>query len=567
MYCRLHALMFVMLVAPVLAVGQEPSPRFDAFKAPSLTALTEPKSRSGFSIPPVAEWSWYDGEPGCELGPIGLRVDKAVRDLMRTPRKDDRLPSPALLTTTRNAVGPMLMDSEAIFKAAARLIETADREIDLISFKMEPDAPPYVELARALDRRLRSPRPIARPFRIRIYADNLTGALIAGTARSTAQSLLEPWLELFRAHWLDPKDVRLEVYVHGHGGVFYHQGARYSVHDKFLVVDGTYLHIGGANPQHKNNYVHPERDTAIVMKGDVARSALSAFDALWSRADFSCGVELARGAYRPRCTDRSVPFAVEHDPAVSTPDLAAAGVSARACVPAILLSKGKKGFQNIAGGANPWARGMLAAVSAAEQRIDLASPNLNAPPLLGAIVDAATARNVRLQMLLPFERNESQVNGLGGHGSNERALQVLQSCAIVARARSHDDFQRFSSNVQAAWWVAEGERDRFTGDGPGCFHTKFAAFDNRVVIVGSGNLDDQSFYHSTETSVLIDDAAVTRAVSAFMFEPEWRRAVPFSVAFLRPAIGPAPPDYRAPGLDTLLSDAKGMCSGLGSSGR
>src|SRR5262245_35571555 len=123
---RMHLLALVTLMAPVAVMGQGAAPLIDTYKAPSLSALTETKTPGGFSLPAIKDWSRYRGAPDGELGPIGQRVDQVVRDLMRKPGDRDRLPSPALLTTTRNAVGPMLMDSEAIFKAAGRLIESAD---------------------------------------------------------------------------------------------------------------------------------------------------------------------------------------------------------------------------------------------------------------------------------------------------------------------------------------------------------------------------------------------------------------------------------------------------------
>jgi phosphatidylserine/phosphatidylglycerophosphate/cardiolipin synthase-like enzyme len=296
------------------------------------------------------------------------------------------------------------------------------------------------------------------------------------------------------------------------------------------------------------------------VKGEIASAALAAFDALWSRGDFTCTIEAGGSDYRIRCDDRSVPAAADHHPAVARPRWDEAGLAPDACVPMTLLSKGKRGYFNVAGYANPWAKGILAAVSASVRTIDLTSPNFNAPPLQGALVEAVAKRDVRVRLLLPDERNENQVNGLGGFGSNAQAVRVLRACAIVARARSEQEYRRLTRNVQAGWWVAEGARSRFLGDGPGCDHTKFASFDGQALVVGSANLDDQSFYHSTETSILVDDAVVTRAVSGFVFEPEWRRSERFSLA-TRPPGGPFMPPDSWP--DLPGSDARSLCSGLG----
>jgi len=470
-----------------------------------------------------------------------------------------RVTSDRRITTHRNAFGPTLMDAKAIFEAAGRLIEAADAEVDLMSFAMEPDAEPYLALVRAFERRIVSGRPFAQPFRLRIYADQLSPLFKGAVARPTARALLQPWLAVFRKHHLDPRAIPIEVYVHAHGPMLYHHGARYAVHDKLVIVDGRYVHIGGANPQAKNNFDHPERDTAVVMKGEIAGAVLEAFDGLWSQADFSCGILEAGGEYRSLCTDRQTPFVVEHHATVASPDFNAVGLSERACLPMTILSKGKQGYSNLEGYSNAWAKGLLAAVAASERHIALTSPNMNTPPLQAALVEAVTERDVRVNVLLPYARNDEQVNFLGGQGSNAHSVNVIRACGLNARSRSAAQFQQFRSRVQVAWWVAEGQTTRFSGDGPGCYHIKFASFDDRALMVGSGNLDDQSFYHSTETSILVDSDVVTRAVTAFVFLPEWNRAERVD---LWARWAHERPEGRTFLLEVLEPGAFGLCSGL-----
>jgi phosphatidylserine/phosphatidylglycerophosphate/cardiolipin synthase-like enzyme len=541
--------------------AREPRTRdlLDLYKAPSRGTDPAAAAPAGVFVPPVADWRWYEGEAGCELSPIARQVDRVVRATMVKNPAISRLSTDRFLTTRRNAFGPTLMDGKAIFEAAGRLIEVADAEVDLMSFAIEPDAEPYLALVRAFERRLLSGRPLARPFRIRIYADHLSPLYKGAVARPRAKALLEPWLAIYRKHRLDPRAMPIEVYVHAHGPMFYHHGARYSVHDKLFIVDGRYVHIGGANPQAKNNFDHPERDTAAVMKGEIARAALDAFDGLWAESDFSCGIQETGGQYRSSCTNRRTPFAVEHDAAVVSPDLDAIGVSGRACLPMTILSKGKRGYSNFEGYTNPWAKGLLAAVASAERHVALTSPNMNAPPLQAALVEAIATRDVRVNLLLPYARNEDQVNFFGGLGSNTQSVNVIRACGVDARARSAAEFEQFRSRVEVAWWVAEGHTTRFSGDGAGCYHIKFASFDDRALIVGSGNLDDQSFYHSTETSILVDSEVVTRAVTEFVFLPEWRRAerVALWTRWTR-----AQPDGRQFPLEVMEPGAFGLCAGL-----
>ena len=546
-------------VAVVWALPQQAG-TLELYRAQSLSSPGPSSHTNGnstdFAMPPVSAWHWYAGEANCAPSPMAAKVDQVAREITRAEGDRARVLDESKLTTRRNAFGPTLLDSEAIFTAAARLIETAEHEIDLVSFAMEPDAQPYLELVRAFERRL-STRTVASPLRLRIYADHLSTMFLGGRARPKARGLLEPWLRVYREHKLDPQRFPIEIYIQAHGAFLYNHGARYSVHDKLVIVDGRYLHIGGANPQKKNNYGHPERDSAVVVKGEVAGSALAAFDALWSRSDFSCTIERRGDDYRSACHNRSTPFTVDHDAAVARPDLSAAGVAADACLPMTVLSKQRTGYRNVGGASNPWAKGLLAAVSSSAREISLSSPNMNTPQLQRALVQAMAERDVRVNLLLPFERNEPQVNSIGGFGSNERSMAVLRACALVAKDRSARDYQRLTTNFQGAWWVAEGQTERFSGDGPGCFHTKFASFDDQAVIVGSGNLDDQSFYHSSETSLFIDSPVVTRAVRQFLFEPDWRRAKRFDLSM--PLLGPGTAK-RDNAADRLLSDPVSLCS-------
>ena len=80
------------------------------------------------------------------------------------------------------------------------------------------------------------------------------------------------------------------------------------------------------------------------------------------------------------------------------------------------------------------------------------------------------------------------------------------------------------------------------------------------LIVEVGRSDDQSFYHSSETSILIDNAVVTRAVSRFVFEPEWLRSERFNLFTRTRGEAVAATTY---GPEVPGTDARSVCSGLG----
>ncbi len=71
----------------------------------------------------------------------------------------------------------------------------------------------------------------------------------------------------------------------------------------------------------------------------------------------------------------------------------------------------------------------------------------------------------------------------------------------------------------------EGGLDPEAGvNGPS--HIKYSSYDGQLAIVGSANLDNQSFSRSREVNVVIDDPATVAAWDARLFGAEHAGAVP-----------------------------------------
>ena len=71
-------------------------------------------------------------------------------------------------------------------------------------------------------------------------------------------------------------------------------------------------------------------------------------------------------------------------------------------------------------------------------------------------------------------------------------------------------------------WYAREASVAIDGNGPGASHAKWASADGRAMILGSQNLDTQSWHESREVNVLVDDASATTAFDG-MFAREWDR--------------------------------------------
>jgi phosphatidylserine/phosphatidylglycerophosphate/cardiolipin synthase-like enzyme len=71
----------------------------------------------------------------------------------------------------------------------------------------------------------------------------------------------------------------------------------------------------------------------------------------------------------------------------------------------------------------------------------------------------------------------------------------------------------------------EGNLDQDEGvNGPS--HVKYLSVDGQLAIVGSANLDNQSFSRSREVNVVIDSADVVAAWDTQLFGAELKGAVP-----------------------------------------
>lgn len=63
------------------------------------------------------------------------------------------------------------------------------------------------------------------------------------------------------------------------------------------------------------------------------------------------------------------------------------------------------------------------------------------------------------------------------------------------------------------------------GNGHGASHAKWASIDGQAMILGTQNLDTQSWHESRELSVLVDDATTTAAFDD-VFDAAWADGAP-----------------------------------------
>jgi phosphatidylserine/phosphatidylglycerophosphate/cardiolipin synthase-like enzyme len=413
-----------------------------------------------------------------------------------------------LVLTWRNLAGPSFIDSATRFGALAGLIADAHHEIDLEWHVLDPDSDAFrdvlggleILLARLHDERAEGRR--RRPLVLRIVTPDW--ALRPGNNTKAIVREVTARLGV-----IDPALITVEVGAHRYFGLAV-------MHVKMAVIDGVVVHVGGGNLSRNQDYdgiATPERDSASIVKGAVGQAALAEFDALWG----------ASATTRYRCLGEACEKLREpsaHAPEVLTPDLGAHGVPEDACLPMIFMAKAAS--ENLFSGSdrNPIGKGFAAAFRAARARLKLSTPNVNERWLV-PIVEVVRGGRADVQLLLPFGYNAvvEAVPFFGG-GTNTMSLAWLAAGVGLSRIG-------VGRALDARWFSYDGVHpQRWGGGARGGRHVKYYSVDGALAIVGSTNLDKQSLSRSREVAIAVDDAAVTRAWDAAIYDDDFALGVP-----------------------------------------
>lgn len=178
---------------------------------------------------------------------------------------------------------------------------------------------------------------------------------------------------------------------------------------------------------------------------------------------------------------------IEHEPHAPVP---MALVNRRPC--------GRPGHHDIR---NPQAAAWLAAFRYAKQHVFIQSPTLNAAPIRAAVL-AAVRRGVRVTLWIDLGFNDKSESLPFQGGTNEQVVSHLY------RTLRHDG--KGTEKLLEVFWYTGKDMDRplnAVRKQRNC-HVKFCAVDGQVAIIGSGNQDTQSWFHSQEINVMMDSKKV-----------------------------------------------------------
>ncbi|CAF1197233.1 unnamed protein product [Rotaria sordida] len=154
--------------------------------------------------------------------------------------------------------------------------------------------------------------------------------------------------------------------------------------------------------------------------------------------------------------------------------------------------------------ANPQDAAWMGAFRYAKKSIFIQTPTLNASSAIDGIISACR-RGIIVTLWLGLGFNDS-VEGFGTFqgGTNEHVVKKLYK----KLKRGNDGAEKY---LQVYWYTGKDQTRplHFSEKRRNC-HIKFMSIDDQVAIMGNGNMDSQSWFHSQEINAMIDSPVIVK---------------------------------------------------------
>lgn len=169
--------------------------------------------------------------------------------------------------------------------------------------------------------------------------------------------------------------------------------------------------------------------------------------------------------------------------------------------PMAMVNRAPYGSPNHKSVSMPQNAAWLSALRNARKNVFIQSPTLNAEPLVPAIVEACERGiDVYCYICLGYNDAGELLPKQGGH-NDMVAHNIYTSLSAAAKQRLH-----------YFWYVAKDQTKPIIQEKKkrSC-HIKLMIVDERIGIVGNGNQDTQSWFHSQEINVMLESPQICRA--------------------------------------------------------
>ncbi|BGP16314.1 hypothetical protein JCM10213_006470 [Rhodosporidiobolus nylandii] len=173
--------------------------------------------------------------------------------------------------------------------------------------------------------------------------------------------------------------------------------------------------------------------------------------------------------------------------------------------PMALVNRRPHGFPGHGDIRCPQDAAWLAALRYAEKNVFIQTPTLNARPLVRGIIEACSkggrdGQGIPVTLFLDLGFNDKGESIPFQGGTNEQVVFRLYA-ALNAVGKQN--------NLHVYWYTGKDQIRPLNAvhKSRNC-HIKFLAVDGQCGVVGNGNMDSQSFWHSQEANVLIDNPQI-----------------------------------------------------------
>ena len=414
-------------------------------------------------------------------GPQGQAIARAVVD------SPGGTVDPEYAVTAGRVSPTFEVGNQAVMEAQAKLIENAQFEVLFQTFGWNDsdNTQTLLDAFKQLEANRRTAADGKPPVQVYIALDDRRGTLdrfrtLFATGKfplSVPMRAREMVAAEVDALHLDPALVQVHVVSHRH----FMFGAQ---HGKGTLVDRRVFYSTGTNPEFPNGY--GQYDLGFTLTGKIVHSAWKDFTFVIHNADSQFTFD-----------DRNWPVEDESQPQV----------------PMIFATRRAQGtpFPNED---NPQTNATVELLTKSQHYSKIITPNLNAKPVVDAILAGARAGKVE-QIILSKDFNQAPESAIGQGGPNDAVVQKMYAVATNGH---------FAQFLQVKWFAHDGRTPEGMGKSS---HTKEEFGDGVVMALETKNEDTQS-EHSHEIETFVDDRATVAHFESAIFDVQWDKAAPAS---------------------------------------
>ncbi len=425
------------------------------------------------------------------------------------PLKDQRI--------TRSAVVRLMRGPQQIFSVVKDMARNAKDAFDAISYEWDESSDVaklmvagIVENLAARLSVLRTPKhkrgtqPRVQPLTVRLITDYSFAYDYMNHAAADRQYKSAQITKMAKGLMETAKNMGAGDLLQLEARVWRHETFS-SNHSKYFLQDSKYVVITGNNIDNFYNWTARDgaapkgtawHDTGMQLLGPIAGVLTDAFNNAWSQSTAYAATAVPPPARKPRYFTLG---------------------SRRHASRVMLVSKDWNRL-NVSDVENPQDVAWLYIMAHAQTHIHIESPNINDAEFQVAVLQALQ-RGVRVRIITGFKAgDDAQKKYVVGGGTNLQIVERMHKFML-------DHAPAQAALLETRWYSADGQAP-VEGYSPGQSHTKYMAVDDRVLMMGSGNQDTQSWKHSRETNVVVFDHNVVKRAERLFFLRDWKHSVP-----------------------------------------